>query len=107
LVNPATGSSSRLATGFAAAPHIGVAGDGTTYVAELFGGKISKVTRNGAVSTFTEVGTPLSVEVRGGFVYAATAGIFGPGRRLGRPVPALRRWHTDRPSLRRQARGTS
>ena len=79
LVNPATGSSSRLATGFAAATNIGVAGDGTTYVAELFGGKISKVTRNGAVSTFTEVGTPLSVEVRGGFVYAATAGIFGPG----------------------------
>ena len=72
LVNPATGSSSRLATGFAAATNIGVAEDGTTYVAELFGGKISKVTRNGAVSTFTTVGTPLSVEIHGAFVYAAT-----------------------------------
>jgi sugar lactone lactonase YvrE len=77
-VNPATGASTRFATGFASPTNLAVAGDGTTYVAELFGGRISKVTMNGAVSTFKEVNVPLALEVRGGFVYAATAGIFGP-----------------------------
>jgi uncharacterized repeat protein (TIGR03803 family) len=77
-VNPATGMSTRLATGFASPTNLAVAGDGTVYVAELFGGTISKLTRQGVSSTFKELGAPLAVEVRGGFLYAATAGIFGP-----------------------------
>ena len=48
LVNPATGWSWRLATGFAGATNLAVAKDGTTYVSELFGGKITKVSRGAA-----------------------------------------------------------
>ncbi len=77
-VNPATGASTRLATGFAGATNLAVHGDGTTYVTELFGGKISKVSPTGVVSTFKQLDAPLSVEVKGTFVYAATAGFFGP-----------------------------
>ena len=77
-VNPATGASTRWATGFSAATNLAVHGDGTTYVTELFGGKVSQISPSGAVSTFKEPGVPLAVEVHGTFVYVATAGIFGP-----------------------------
>jgi len=77
-VNPATGASTRWASGFAGATNLAVHGDGTTYVTELFGGKISQVSRSGVVSTFKELDAPLAVEVQGTFVYAATAGFFGP-----------------------------
>jgi hypothetical protein len=77
-VNPATGASTRWATGFSAATNLAVHGDATTYVTELFGGKVSQISPSGAVSTFKELGVPLAVEVHGTFVYVATAGIFGP-----------------------------
>jgi hypothetical protein len=79
LVNPATGWSFRLATGFTSATNLAVTREGTVYVAELFAGKITKVTLWGAKSTFQTVVSPLSLEVDGRYVYAATAAVFGPG----------------------------
>jgi len=76
--NPSTGASTRLATGFAGATNLAVTADGTVYVAELFGGKISQVNRRGEVSTFKSLDGPLAVETQGAFVYAATAGAFLP-----------------------------
>lgn len=73
-VNPWTGKSHRMATGFLGATNLAVAGDGTAYVTELFGGKITKVNWWGRTSTFKKVDSPLAVEVHGNTVYAATMG---------------------------------
>jgi hypothetical protein len=67
-VNPATGKATRMAGGFLGATNLAVAPDGTVYVTELFGGKISKI-RGGAVSTAATVERPVSVEVHGGYLY--------------------------------------
>jgi len=45
-VNPWTGAATRVATGFAGATSVTQGSDGTLYVAELFGGKVTAV-RNG------------------------------------------------------------
>jgi hypothetical protein len=68
-VNAATGAATRVAGGFLGATNLAVASDGTVYVTELFGGKISKISRNGAVSTAATIARPLSVEVHGGYLY--------------------------------------
>lgn len=70
-VNATTGRLDRVAGGFLGATNLAVAADGTVYVAELFGGKISTI-RNGTVSTFREVERPLALEVHGGYLYAST-----------------------------------
>ena len=75
LVNPGTGWSFRLATGFAGATNLAVTKDGTTYVSEFFGGKITKVSLWGGKSTFQTVDSPLALEVQGPFVYAALSGL--------------------------------
>jgi len=75
LVNPQTGWSWRLATGFAGATNLAVAKDGTTYVSELFGGKITKVSLWGGKSTFKTVDSPLALETQGPYVYAALSGL--------------------------------
>lgn len=79
LVNPATGWSWRLATGFSSATNLAVTKDGTVYVSELFAGKVTKVTLWGAKSTFKTVTSPLAVEVDSKYVYVATGAVFGPG----------------------------
>lgn len=71
-VSQGSGRSTRIATGFAGATNLALADDGTAYVTELFGGKISKVNRWGKVSTFKEIQSPLAVEVQGSWLYAAT-----------------------------------
>ena len=53
----------RVATGFPGATNLAVSGDGSAYVTELFGGKISKVNRQGKVTTFKELAEPAVVEV--------------------------------------------
>ena len=75
LVNPGSGWSFRLATGFAGATNLAVTPDGTTYVSEFFGGKITKVSLWGAKSTFKTVDSPLALEVQGPYVYAALSGL--------------------------------
>jgi hypothetical protein len=72
-VNQGNGRSSLVATGFAGATNVGLAGDGSAYVTELFGGKVSKVNRtSGKVSTFKQLTSPLSAEVGGNRLYVAT-----------------------------------
>ncbi len=86
-VNAATGKATLVSRGFLGATNLAVAPDGTVYVAELFGGKISKLARNGAISTVADVPGALSVEVHGGYLYVGqmadldfeTGALNGPG----------------------------
>ncbi|MGV1008256.1 MAG: ScyD/ScyE family protein [Dermatophilaceae bacterium] len=72
-VNQGNGRASLVATGFAGATNVGLAGDGSAYVTELFGGKINKVNRStGKVSTFKQLTNPLSAEVAGNALYVGT-----------------------------------
>ena len=68
-VDPSTGAYTRIATGFAGATGVAVAPDGTIYVAELFGGAMSKAV-NGAPETFAELPFPAAVEWANGTLYA-------------------------------------
>lgn len=75
-VNPWTGRYKEVAAGLAGAVNLAVA-DGTIYVAELFGGRISKL-KHGNVSEFLVLPGALAVEAGPrGTLYAAT-GITGP-----------------------------
>ena len=70
-VNPWSGTSTRLATGFSGATNLARASDGTVYVTELFGGKVTAL-RHGQRSTFRSLAQPVSVEVDGRSVYVGT-----------------------------------
>ena len=76
-VNPWTGTSKRLATGFLGATNLAVTPDGTAYVTELFAGSISKVSRRGTVSTFRHLDGALAVEVAGNTLYVGTMAPMG------------------------------
>jgi hypothetical protein len=74
-----SGSVELVATGFSGAVDLAVADDGTIYVAELFGGRISQIV-DGNVSLLVEVDEPAALEVaRDGTLYATT-NAFGNGR---------------------------
>jgi hypothetical protein len=76
-VHRSTGEATLIADGFSGTVDIAVAGDGTIYVAELFGNRISMIS-GGQVSTVAEVPMPGAIEVaRDGSVYA-TIGVFFP-----------------------------
>lgn len=68
VLAPWGGNAYKVAGGFAGATNLAIASDGTVYVAELFGGKVSKIQR-GRVSTAIKVDRPLSVEVHGRDLY--------------------------------------
>jgi len=70
-VNPWTGAATRVATGFAGATSVTQGSDGTLYVAELFGGKVTAV-RNGHKSTAAMLPGALAVEYGNGHLYAGT-----------------------------------
>lgn len=73
-VNPRTHSVHRIATGFAGATNLAIGKHGTIYVAELFGGRVSAVTRH-RVSTLVTLPGVVAVETSArGTVYAATMG---------------------------------
>ncbi|MFU8874437.1 ScyD/ScyE family protein [Micromonospora sp. SL4-19] len=76
-VNPTTGKVTRIASGFLGATNLAVAPDGTIYVAELFGNRISTVSRGGA-KPFANVPFPAAVEWANGKLYATTD-VFGNG----------------------------
>jgi hypothetical protein len=74
-VNPWTGRSTLVATGFAGATNVAVTPGGAIYVAELFGGKVS-VIRNGKTHTFMTLENALAVEWGNGHLYASTLAPF-------------------------------
>ncbi len=76
-VNPNTGQVSLVARGFTGAVDLAVASDGTIYVAELFGNRISSIS-NGVVSTVVDLFSPGAVEIGPDGMLYATTGVFGP-----------------------------
>lgn len=68
---------SLVATGFSGAVDLAVADDGTIYVAEISGNRISQIS-NGVVSTVVDVFSPGAVEIGPDGTLYATVGIFGP-----------------------------
>ena len=72
VVNPWTGASHRIATGFAGATNVAVSPGGTVYVAELFGGQISVIS-HGHGKKLVSLPGALSVEwASRGVLYAST-----------------------------------
>jgi hypothetical protein len=76
-VNPNTGAVNLVARGFTGATDLAVAEDGTIYVAELFGNRISSIS-NGVVSPVVDVFSPGAVEIGPDGTIYATTGVFGP-----------------------------
>lgn len=68
-VNPKTGAATLLASGFAGATGLAVSKDGTVYVAELFGGRISTIA-DGAPALVVDVPFPAALEWAKGRLYA-------------------------------------
>jgi hypothetical protein len=78
-VDPASGAVQLVADGFAGATDLAVAPDGTIYVTELFGNRVSKVVA-GAPVLVAPIAEPVAIEyARGALV--VSAGVFGaPGQ---------------------------
>lgn len=74
-VDPVSGDVAMVASGFAGATNLAVAPNGTIYVAEMFGGKVSAISRDGTVSTVLEIAEPAAVEYYAGRLYVS-AGVF-------------------------------
>ena len=83
-VNPWNGRTTTVATGFAAATNLAVSPNGTIYVAELFGGQVSKVVR-GAPVPVAAVDSPAAVEWDRGRLLV-TSEVFGAGKLLSIPI---------------------
>ncbi|HEY3009222.1 MAG TPA: hypothetical protein VGJ63_14315 [Micromonosporaceae bacterium] len=76
-INLSTGTLAKVAGGFVGATNVAVAPDGTTYVAEMFGGRISTVSGGGAQPGRRRA-VPAAVEWASGKLYA-TIDVFGNG----------------------------
>ena len=83
-VNQRTGSSTQMATGFAGATNLAVAPNGTIYVAELFGGQVSKVV-DGAPSPVAIFDSPAAVEWDRGRLLVTTE-VFASGKVVSVPI---------------------
>lgn len=81
-VNPWTGASTRVATGFAGATNLTVDDHGKIYVAELFGNRISTI-RDGKPHTWVTLTGALSLEFAQGAVWAGT---LAPTDSMGNPT---------------------
>jgi len=66
-----------VARGFSGATDLAIADDGTIYVAELFGNRISSIS-NGVVSRVADVFSPGAIEIGDDGTIYATTGVFGP-----------------------------
>ncbi|MBM7504073.1 ScyD/ScyE family protein [Agromyces aurantiacus] len=78
-VNPTTGEVQLVASGFAGATGLAVAPNGAVFVAELFGDRVSVITKRGEVSTFAEVPSPAGVEWQSGRILLSTD-VFADGK---------------------------
>jgi len=76
-VDPTTGEVAFVAGGFVTATNVAVAPDGTVYVAELFGNRISKVVGTGG-ELVVALSTPAAIEWANGMLYA-TVNVFDNG----------------------------
>jgi hypothetical protein len=76
-VNPWTGATHRIATGFSGATNLAICPDCRIYVAELFGGKVS-VIHHGKVWKYVSIDSPVSIESRGHTLYVGTLAKIGP-----------------------------
>lgn len=70
-VHPISGKARLIGTGFLGATNLAVSPNGTVYVAELFGGRVSRLTSRGPV-TVRELTEPAAVEYSGGRLYVTT-----------------------------------
>lgn len=77
-VHPITGRTKLIGEGFLGATNVAVAPNGSVYVAEMFGGQISKLTRHGPKPVL-QVTDPAGLEWSGGRLYATTE-VNGPGK---------------------------
>jgi hypothetical protein len=68
-INPKSGKQTLVADGFSGATGVAIGGK-KIYVAELFGGKISQISKNGKVRRFKALNQPSAVEFFRGKVYA-------------------------------------
>lgn len=71
-VNPTSGEVQPYASGFAGASGLAVAPNGTVFVAELFGNRVSVITKRGEVGTFTELPSPAGIEWQSGRLVVST-----------------------------------
>ncbi len=94
-VDPRTGRSRLVATGFLGATDLAVGEDDEIYVTEFFGGKVDKIV-HGRVSTVRTGGAPLSLEVDDHVLYIGYAG----RRRLRDGRGALHRLRQGRAAAR-------
>lgn len=78
-VNPTTGEVQLYASGFAGATGLAVAPNGTVFVAEMFGNRVSVITKRGEVSSFADVPSPAGIEWQSGRLYVSTD-VFGAGK---------------------------
>lgn len=76
-VDPNSGSVELVTRGLSGAVDLAVADDGTIYVAEIFGNKISQYA-DGTLSTVVDVFSPGAVEIAPDGTIYATTGVFGP-----------------------------
>jgi hypothetical protein len=72
-VDPRTGHSRRLATGFAGATNLALGEHGRIYVSELFAGRISVIDR-GRVRPYVELASPVGLTFEHHTLYAGTLG---------------------------------
>lgn len=79
-LNPFTGSLRQMATGFAGAANLAIGPNGTVYVSELFGGRVSRIV-NGGPELVAEVPEPAALEWNRGRLIVGS-GVFGPGSLL-------------------------
>lgn len=84
-VHPRSGAISLVGSGFSGATGLAVAPDGTVYVAELFGGQVSRLTAAGPV-TVAKMAFPTAVEFADGRLYVTRIPGFGGGNPMGEVV---------------------
>ncbi len=75
-VNPWNGRVREVATGFLGAVDLALDDDGDIYVAELFGGSISKVTRRGEARKVLDIASPGAIEYFRGRLYVTSGNGF-------------------------------